>query len=162
MNTSLAVARRAALRVRLASRVRTYVAPAATQAPAPTTPAPMTTTMPKTTTRSSPTTLAFRSFPNRPAHHVVGGHAVPENFGEPMHEQEEVLSMWGPDVPLSRLKPPRAGSRSPSLGSSASGSSAAMSTQQCRNPSEYPFSGLVSELGGTRRIRVEQDTEAEE
>ncbi len=47
MNTSLAVARRAALRARAAARVRTYVAPAATQAPAPTSPAPLTTTMPE-------------------------------------------------------------------------------------------------------------------
>ena len=46
MNSSLALARRAALRARAAPRLRHYVAPAATQAPAPTSPAPMTTTMP--------------------------------------------------------------------------------------------------------------------
>ncbi|KAI0707326.1 hypothetical protein C8Q76DRAFT_696541 [Earliella scabrosa] len=84
---------------------------------------------------------------------------------EQLHEQEEVLSMWGPDVPV---VPPQTAARWFSIAVLGFVSFGVLCNYA--HPEipairrEYPFSGLVSELGGyeENQARVEQDTEADE
>ncbi|KAI0749822.1 hypothetical protein C8Q80DRAFT_1101214 [Daedaleopsis nitida] len=77
------------------------------------------------------------------------------NFGEPMHEQEEVLSMWGPDVPV---VPPQTAARWFSIAVLGFVSFGVLcSYVHPAMPAirrEYPFSGLVSELGGYEENQV--------
>ena len=88
MNSSLTVARRAALQARAATRmarIRSYASPAATQAPAPTTPAPLSSTLPDDADPQlgDYPRLPFVSKQTRPAR----GWEDPQfrrNFGEPV------------------------------------------------------------------------------
>ncbi|KAI0635967.1 hypothetical protein C8Q77DRAFT_1216482 [Trametes polyzona] len=166
MNTSLTVARRAALRARAAAaapRIRCYATPAA---PAPTSPAPMTTTLGE---EDDPQLadyprLPFVSKQTRPAR---GWEDLQfrRNFGEPLHEQEEILSMWGPDVPV---VPPQTALRWFSIAVLGFVSLGVLCNYA--HPEipavrrEYPYGGLVSELGGLEenKARVENDSEADE
>ncbi|KAI0775174.1 hypothetical protein BD413DRAFT_603149 [Trametes elegans] len=163
MNTSLTVARRAALRARAAApRIRCYSTPTA---PAPTTPAPVTSTEPDDDPQLGDyPRLPFVSKQTRPPL----GWDDPQfrrNFGEPLHEQEEILSMWGPDVPV---VPPYTALRWFSvavLGFVSFGvfcNYAHPEMPAVRR--EYPYDGLVKELGGLEenKARVERDTEVEE
>ncbi|KAH9846681.1 hypothetical protein C2E23DRAFT_890663 [Lenzites betulinus] len=164
MNTSLTVARRAALRARAAApRIRCYATPAA---PAPTTPAPLTSTLAEDDDPqlSDYPRLPFVSKQTRPAL----GWEDPQfrrNFGETLHEQEEVLSMWGPDVPV---VPPQSALRWFSIAVFGFVSFGVFCTYaKPAMPAvrrEYPFGGLVTELGGMEenKARVEADSEAEE
>ncbi|KAI0787631.1 hypothetical protein C8Q74DRAFT_1366471 [Fomes fomentarius] len=166
MNSSLAAARRAALRVRPAPRPRFYVAPAVAQAPAPTTPAPLTATLPDDDDPqlADYPRLPFVSKQRRPAR---GWEDLQfrRNFGEPLHDQEEILSMWGPDVPV---VPTQTASLWFSIAALGFVSLGVLCTYVCPEiPAvrrEYPFSGLLSELGSfeDNKARVEQDTEADE
>ncbi|KAL1949519.1 hypothetical protein VTO73DRAFT_8400 [Trametes versicolor] len=162
MNTSLTVAaRRAALRARAAPRLRCYATPATS---APTTPAPLTSPEDDDPQLGDYPRLPFVSKQTRPAL----GWEDPQfrrNYGEPLHEQEEVLSMWGPDVPV---VPPPTALRWFSiavLGFVSLGTLVSYARPQIPAVRrEYPFDGLVSELGGLEenKARVENDTEADE
>ncbi|KJA26402.1 hypothetical protein HYPSUDRAFT_36721 [Hypholoma sublateritium FD-334 SS-4] len=71
------------------------------------------------------------------------------NFGDTLHEQDEVLSMWGPDAPP---LPPTTALRQ--LLIAISGFVAAGFAIKALTPDppavrrEYPFGGLIKELGG--------------
>ncbi|KAI0783665.1 Ndufb8, NADH dehydrogenase 19kDa subunit [Abortiporus biennis] len=88
------------------------------------------------------------------------------NFGETLHEKEEILSMWGPDAP--NIPPPIA-LRWFSI-AVLSFVTFGVATKYLLVPDrpavarEYPFSGLVTELGGLEenKARVEEvDVDAE-
>ncbi|EAU85631.2 hypothetical protein CC1G_06344 [Coprinopsis cinerea okayama7 len=72
------------------------------------------------------------------------------NFGEPLHEQEEVLSMWGPDVPP---VPPQTALRH-FLFAVTAFIGAGFTIKYYLTPDapaikrEYPYNGLIKELGG--------------
>ncbi|KAI9061308.1 hypothetical protein FKP32DRAFT_1613151 [Trametes sanguinea] len=169
MNTSLTVARRAALRARAAasaaSRIRCYATPANTSV-APTSPAPMTAADPEDDDPqlADYPRLPFVSKQTRPAR---GWEDLQfrRNFGEPLHEQEEVLSMWGPDVPV---VPPQTALRwftIAVLGFVSFGVLCNVAHPEIPAVRrEYPFGGLVNELGGLEenKARVENDSEADE
>ncbi|PPQ98330.1 hypothetical protein CVT26_013586 [Gymnopilus dilepis] len=84
------------------------------------------------------------------------------NFGETLHEQEEVLSMWGPDVPPID---PNAALRQ-FLYAVAGFVTFGLTVKYVLLPEppavrrQYPFDGLVKELGGLEENKarpVEQD-----
>ncbi|CAL1716685.1 unnamed protein product [Somion occarium] len=88
------------------------------------------------------------------------------NFGEPLHENEEAFSMWGPDIPL---VPPNVALKQSSiavLGFVIFGLVVkfALIPDRPAVPREYPFSGLVNELGGLEenKARPEHESEPEE
>ncbi|KAI0671778.1 hypothetical protein C8Q78DRAFT_991332 [Trametes maxima] len=164
MNTSLTVARRAALRARaVAPRIRSYATPTTA---APTSPAPLTSTLPEDDDPqlADYPRLPFVSKQTRPAR---GWEDLQfrRNYGEPLHEQEEVLSMWGPDVPV---VPPQTAIRWFSIAVLGFVSFGVLCNYgHPEIPAvrrEYPFGGLVNELGGLdeNKARVEQDSEADE
>ncbi|KAI6108073.1 Ndufb8, NADH dehydrogenase 19kDa subunit [Pisolithus sp. B1] len=70
------------------------------------------------------------------------------NFGDPVHEYDEVLSMWGPDY-------------SASSGFVAFGllCKYALVPERPTVPREYPYSGLVRELGGLEENKAREYTE---
>ncbi|KAF9560475.1 hypothetical protein CPC08DRAFT_708033 [Agrocybe pediades] len=81
------------------------------------------------------------------------------NFGDPLHEQEEVLSMWGPDIPPIE---PNAALRQFLL--ALSGFVAfGFTVKYVLLPGapavrrEYPFDGLVKELGGLEENKARQE-----
>ncbi|KAI1796854.1 hypothetical protein LXA43DRAFT_969460 [Ganoderma leucocontextum] len=166
MASSLAVARRAALQARAAVRIRHYANIAAAETPVPTTPAPLTSTLHEDDDPqlADYPRLPFVSKQLRPPR----GWEDPQfrrNFGETLHEQEEIVSMWGPDVPV---VPPQTAARWFSIavlgfvGLGVIVNYAPFEIPAVRR--EYPFSGLVSELGSleANTARVEQDTEVDE
>ncbi|RXW25589.1 hypothetical protein EST38_g210 [Candolleomyces aberdarensis] len=78
------------------------------------------------------------------------------NFGEPIHEQEELLSMWGPDVPVVE---PRVAARHFLIavtGFIAFGFTVKYALTQ--DPPvirrEYPYNGLIKELGGLEENKL--------
>ncbi|KAI6155167.1 Ndufb8, NADH dehydrogenase 19kDa subunit [Pisolithus tinctorius] len=80
------------------------------------------------------------------------------NFGDPVHEYEEVLSMWGPDIPH---VPPRKALFQFSL--AASGFIAfgllckyTLAPERPTVPREYPYSGLIRELGGLEENKARE------
>ncbi|KIJ66987.1 hypothetical protein HYDPIDRAFT_174269 [Hydnomerulius pinastri MD-312] len=81
------------------------------------------------------------------------------NFGDPVHENEEVLSMWGPDV---SVVPPRRALFHFTLAASAFVGFGflckyALLPERPTVPREYPFSGLVRELGGLEENKGSSD-----
>jgi NADH dehydrogenase (ubiquinone) 1 beta subcomplex subunit 8 len=73
-----------------------------------------------------------------------------------LHEQEEVLSMWGPDIPI---VPPRTALFQFTLAALAFVgfgffANAALVPDRPAVARQYPFSGLITELGGMEENRV--------
>ncbi|KAF8554629.1 hypothetical protein OG21DRAFT_1462274 [Imleria badia] len=78
------------------------------------------------------------------------------NFGDPVPEYEEVLSMWGPDI---SAVPPRTALFQFTLAASAFVGFGflckfVLVPERPTVPREYPFSGLVQELGGLEDNKV--------
>ncbi|KAL0954510.1 hypothetical protein HGRIS_003477 [Hohenbuehelia grisea] len=87
------------------------------------------------------------------------------NYGDTLHEKDELLSMWGPDIPP--IEPSTALFRFTlaALGFVTAGLVIKASVPEMPAVRrEYPFSGLVTELGGLEenKARTEELTEAEE
>ncbi|KAL4064411.1 hypothetical protein V8B97DRAFT_2006505 [Scleroderma yunnanense] len=83
------------------------------------------------------------------------------NFGDPIHEYDEVLSMWGPDV---AHVPPRKALFQFSLAVSAFVGFGflckyALVPDRPTVPREYPYSGLVRELGGLEENKAREFTD---
>ncbi|KIK93610.1 hypothetical protein PAXRUDRAFT_504247 [Paxillus rubicundulus Ve08.2h10] len=83
------------------------------------------------------------------------------NFGDPVHENEEVLSMWGPDI---SAVPPQTALFQFTLAASAFVGFAflckyALLPERPTVPREYPFSGLVRELGGLEENKAREETD---
>jgi len=88
------------------------------------------------------------------------------NFEEPLHYKEEIVSMWGPDTPVVHPRQALNQFTIVALGFVTFGLLCNYVLQPAR-PSvarEYPFSGLVTELGGVEqnKARVESEEEPEE
>ncbi|KAH9942771.1 Ndufb8, NADH dehydrogenase 19kDa subunit [Amylocystis lapponica] len=86
------------------------------------------------------------------------------NFGETMHEKEEILSMWGPDAPP--VPPPTAllHFTIAVLGFVGFGTLVKFALIPSRSaiPRDYPYSGLITELGGFEDIKARPESEEEE
>ncbi|KII85042.1 hypothetical protein PLICRDRAFT_145690 [Plicaturopsis crispa FD-325 SS-3] len=86
------------------------------------------------------------------------------NFGELLHEKEELYSMWGPDIP--NVPPPTALYQFTlvTLGFVSFGLFAkyALVPERPAVPREYPFSGLVTELGSLEENKARPEDESEE
>ncbi|KAG0706758.1 Ndufb8, NADH dehydrogenase 19kDa subunit [Suillus ampliporus] len=83
------------------------------------------------------------------------------NFGDPIQEYDEVLSMWGPDTPPVA---PQSALFQLSLAISAFVGFGflckyALVPDRPTVPREYPFSGLVRELGGLEENKAREETE---
>ncbi|KAH9838272.1 uncharacterized protein C8Q71DRAFT_806993 [Rhodofomes roseus] len=86
------------------------------------------------------------------------------NFGDPLHERDEILSMWGPDAPT---VPPSTALRHFIIafsGIAAFGVFCKYTLVPARPavPREYPFSGLVTELGGLEVNKAREESIEEE
>ncbi|KIM73269.1 hypothetical protein PILCRDRAFT_829284 [Piloderma croceum F 1598] len=86
------------------------------------------------------------------------------NFGDPIPEYDEVLSMWGPDVPP---VPPHIALYQFSLvafGFIGFGffCKYALVPDKPAVPREYPFSGLITELGGLEENKAREEDIADE
>ncbi|KAF9820914.1 hypothetical protein IEO21_01141 [Rhodonia placenta] len=86
------------------------------------------------------------------------------NFGEPLHEQEEILSMWGPDAPV---VPPSTALRwfmTAVAGFTTFGviTKFALIPSRPSVPREYPYSGLETELGGLEENKARPESETDE
>ncbi|KAG9314985.1 Ndufb8, NADH dehydrogenase 19kDa subunit [Chiua virens] len=82
------------------------------------------------------------------------------NFGDPVPEHEEVLSMWGPDISVVH---PRTALFQFTLAASAFVGfgflcSYMLVPERSTVPREYPFSGLVKELGGLEDNKAREET----
>ncbi|TFK33244.1 hypothetical protein BDQ12DRAFT_707398 [Crucibulum laeve] len=88
------------------------------------------------------------------------------NFGEPLHEQEEVLSMWGPDIPPGDITP-QAALRQLAL-AFAGFAAFGLLVKYVLLPEppavrrEYPYDGLVKELGGLEENKQRTESTIEE
>ncbi|KAF8896459.1 hypothetical protein BD779DRAFT_1668241 [Infundibulicybe gibba] len=85
------------------------------------------------------------------------------NFGDTLHEQDEVLSMWGPDIPP--LPPHKAVLQFTIavLGFVGAGFFIKSITPDApATRREYPYSGLVTELGGLHENQARSQTSGEE
>ncbi|KAI0077930.1 hypothetical protein K474DRAFT_1690650 [Panus rudis PR-1116 ss-1] len=153
------VARRA--QTSLAAGARTYATPVpwSTPAPAPPTPKeqeddPQLGDYPR---------LPWVSKQTRPAR----GWEDPQmrrNFGEPLHEKEEILSMWGPDIPV---VPPPIALRWFSMAVASFVTFGvivkfALVPDRPAVPREYPFDGLVTELGGLEENKARPEAISDE
>ncbi|KZT73018.1 hypothetical protein DAEQUDRAFT_748993 [Daedalea quercina L-15889] len=86
------------------------------------------------------------------------------NFGDPLHERDEILSMWGPDAPV---VPPPTALRYFIIAFSGIAAFGvlckyALVPERPCVPREYPFSGLVTELGGLEENKAREETTEEE
>ncbi|TCD61118.1 hypothetical protein EIP91_009014 [Steccherinum ochraceum] len=86
------------------------------------------------------------------------------NFGETMHEREEVFSMWGPDIPV---VPPKQALYQFSIAVLAFVTFGftvkyALVPDRPAVPRDYPFSGLVTELGGLEANKSREESLEEE
>ncbi|THH30011.1 hypothetical protein EUX98_g4161 [Antrodiella citrinella] len=86
------------------------------------------------------------------------------NFGEPLHERDELFSMWGPDIPV---VPPQTALYQ--LGIAVLAFVAfgtvvnyALVPKRLAIPREYPHSGLVTELGGLEENKAREESLEEE
>ncbi|KAF9223771.1 Ndufb8, NADH dehydrogenase 19kDa subunit [Gyrodon lividus] len=83
------------------------------------------------------------------------------NFGDPVHENEEVLSMWGPDI--SAVLPHTALFQFTLAASAFVGFAFlckyALLPERPTVAREYPFSGLVLELGGLEENKAREETD---
>ncbi|KAI0091191.1 hypothetical protein BDY19DRAFT_1067789 [Irpex rosettiformis] len=81
------------------------------------------------------------------------------NFGELPHEREELVSMWGPDAP--HVAPERA-ARDFFIAASlfiTLGVIAKLSVPEpTAVPREYPYDGLITELGGLEENKARPET----
>ncbi|KAG5651943.1 hypothetical protein H0H81_006885 [Sphagnurus paluster] len=82
------------------------------------------------------------------------------NFGDTLHEEDEVLSMWGPDVPP---VPPSTATLHFAIAASlfVGFGFLAKNVLQQDAPAirrEYPFSGLVTELGGLEENKARTES----
>ncbi|KAH8092635.1 hypothetical protein BXZ70DRAFT_898103 [Cristinia sonorae] len=78
------------------------------------------------------------------------------NFGETLHEKEELYSMWGPDIPV---VPPQTALRHFTVAVLTFVTFGfvvryALVPERPSIPREYPHSGLVTELGGLEENKV--------
>ncbi|TFK49958.1 hypothetical protein OE88DRAFT_1719366 [Heliocybe sulcata] len=83
------------------------------------------------------------------------------NFGDTLHEQEEILSMWGPDIPVIAPQTALRHFGIALLGFAGIGLFCAAITPEtpCLRR-QYPFDGLEKELGGEiNKARVEEEIE---
>ncbi|KAH9945152.1 uncharacterized protein BXZ73DRAFT_37875 [Epithele typhae] len=164
MNTSLAAARRAALHARAharVARIRTYATPTASQ--------DSTSSTRPLGDEDDPQLGDYPQLPNvsRLSRKALGWDDVQfrRNFGETLHEKEDLYSVWGPDVPG---VPPATALRWFSiavLGFVTFGTIVNYAHPQPHAVRrEYPYDGLVQELGGLEenKARAEPDTEADE
>ncbi|KAH7913581.1 hypothetical protein BJ138DRAFT_1171205 [Hygrophoropsis aurantiaca] len=82
------------------------------------------------------------------------------NFEDPIPENEEVLSMWGPDVP--GIPPQKALFQFTLAVTGFVGfgllCNYALVPERPAVPREYPFSGLVRELGGLEENRAREES----
>ncbi|KIY47288.1 hypothetical protein FISHEDRAFT_74809 [Fistulina hepatica ATCC 64428] len=84
------------------------------------------------------------------------------NFGDPMHEREELYSMWAPDVPV-HADPPTAVKQF--LIATAGFVSFMFACKYILTPDvpaarrDYPFDGLNRELGGVPARTESEDTD---
>ncbi|KAF7773252.1 hypothetical protein Agabi119p4_5419 [Agaricus bisporus var. burnettii] len=80
------------------------------------------------------------------------------NYGDTLHEQEEVLSMWGPDIPPAGLTGESALRQL--LGALAGFAVLGVYIKyfgipdRPAVPREFPYDGLVKELGGVEAIKA--------
>jgi len=86
------------------------------------------------------------------------------NFGEVIHEEDDALNMWSPDAP-----PPVEPSKGLLQFTAVSIAIAAFAYYVYHNvperssiPREYPFSGLVKELGGIEANKADPESEMSE
>ncbi|KAI0685513.1 hypothetical protein BC835DRAFT_1309956 [Cytidiella melzeri] len=85
------------------------------------------------------------------------------NFGEPPHEREELVSMWGPDAP--HVAPERAARNFGIAVALFTTIGVITKMSVADRPAvarEYPYSGLVTELGGLEENRARPETESDE
>jgi NADH dehydrogenase (ubiquinone) 1 beta subcomplex subunit 8 len=82
------------------------------------------------------------------------------NYGDTMHEREELYSMWGPDIP--HVAPATALNH---FAIAFSGFVAfgflckyALTPDRPAVPRQYPFNGLVRELGGIEENKANVET----
>ncbi|KAF8071833.1 hypothetical protein FPV67DRAFT_1667290 [Lyophyllum atratum] len=82
------------------------------------------------------------------------------NLGDPLHEEDEVLSMWGPDVPP---LPPQTALRDLLIATSVFVGFGllvkyALAPEPPAIRREYPFNGLVTELGGLEENKARPES----
>ncbi|PCH42191.1 hypothetical protein WOLCODRAFT_137755 [Wolfiporia cocos MD-104 SS10] len=86
------------------------------------------------------------------------------NFGEPPHPYEEMLSMWGPDAP--HVPPSTALGHFTIAWLAIAGFGAFtyynLVPQRLAVPREYPYDGLVVELGGLEENKAQVETVPDE
>ncbi|KAF9456759.1 hypothetical protein BDZ94DRAFT_1274878 [Collybia nuda] len=87
------------------------------------------------------------------------------NFGDTLHEQDELTSMWGPDIPPGGLSPQKATFQF--LMAVAGFLGFGYIVKNILTPGapairrEYPFSGLVTELGGNEENKARTESSEE-
>ncbi|OCH95372.1 hypothetical protein OBBRIDRAFT_830935 [Obba rivulosa] len=86
------------------------------------------------------------------------------NFGDPVHELEDVLGMWGPDIPI---VDPQTALRHFTIAWTGILAFAlfvkyALVPERPAVPREYPYDGLKEELGGVNQAPVWDESEDEE
>jgi len=80
------------------------------------------------------------------------------NFGEPLHEQDDVLGMWGPDpTPVSGLNALGQISVMLSVLGAFCYVVSRLAPERPCTPRSYPFGGLEKELGGHDKMRDEAE-----
>ncbi|KAJ7761880.1 hypothetical protein DFH07DRAFT_814412 [Mycena maculata] len=85
------------------------------------------------------------------------------NFGDTLHEHEEVNSMWGPDIPV---VPPQQALRQFLMAAGCFVAAglfirAFLVPERPAIPREYPFGGLEVELGGGTKANPEAESSEE-
>lgn len=82
------------------------------------------------------------------------------NIGEPIHEQEELLSMWGPDVPV--VDPHTAMRHFAVAFAGFVGFGFFVKYFMTLEPPairrEYPYNGLIKELGGLEENKARPES----
>jgi len=82
------------------------------------------------------------------------------NFGDTLHEEEEIVSMWGPDISVVNPQTALFQFTLVALGFVGFGFivQGTLVPERTAVPREYPFSGLVAELGGSdeNKARIEE------
>ncbi|KAK7463532.1 hypothetical protein VKT23_006880 [Stygiomarasmius scandens] len=87
------------------------------------------------------------------------------NFGDPLPDQDELLSMWGPDIPPRGVTPSMALRHFALAALAFSGIYFVVKTALTPEPHftrrDYPYDGLSKELGGldANKARIETETE---
>jgi len=86
------------------------------------------------------------------------------NYGDTLHEKEELYSMWGPDVPVVEPSSALRQFTAVFLGFVGFGlfTNYALVADRPAVPREYPFSGLVTELGGLEENQAKPEDQSED